>query len=186
MAVHHFNGFNDDYVKVYENATNPNKLLDMHSGTFKVRFKEVASLQHFEKWHDLAKLFMNALSDAINDMYNAHKRFAREQHEIQCRRTSVRRTSVLVQHTTRAHCRNRHQQSLRWFQMQATKFLINFWRIIIMILFGFLLVAVVWCVSLIMGINERIRDPLNAISLLFGVAPLHVLVTLWRRSCLSL
>ncbi|XP_011879021.1 PREDICTED: uncharacterized protein LOC105568180 [Vollenhovia emeryi] len=177
VAVHRFNGFNGDYsrVTVYEDETNwyPNKLRDMHGGTFKVMFKEVRPYGTLENGTvgGLAKLFMNALSDAVNgtvvhtsdlqesDMrYNAEGLVYENEYSTQYEHTVAigdDRICALVP------------------TMPAARVLVDFWRIIITILLGFLLAAVVWCASLIMSISERVRDPLNTISLILGMAPLH-------------
>lgn len=176
-AVHRFNGFNGNYSRatVYKGGTNwyPNKLRDIHGGTFKVTFEEVRPYGTLENGTvgGLAKLFMNALSDAINgtvvhtsdllknDMrYNAEGLVYEDSYSTQHEHTVAvgdDRVCALVP------------------TMPAAKVLVNFWRIIITILFGFLLAAIVWCVSLIMSISERVRDPLNTISLILGMAPLH-------------
>lgn len=177
VAVHRFNGFNEDYsrVTVYEGDTDwyPNKLRNMYGGAFKVRFEEVRPYGTLENGTvgGMAKLFMNALSAAVNgsvvhtsdlqenDMrYNAEGLVYEEWYSTQHEHTVAigdDRICALVP------------------AMPAAKVMVDFWRIIITILFGFLLVAVVWWVSLMMSISERFRDPLNTISLIYGMSPPH-------------
>lgn len=177
MAVHRFNGFNGDYsnVSVYKNNTNwyPNKLRNMYGGTFKVMFEEIRPYGTLENGTvgGLAKLFMNAFSGAVNgtvvhtddlqenDMkYNAEGLVYEDWYSTQHEHTVAigdDRVCALVP------------------AMPAAKVLVDFWRIFITILVGFLLAAVVWCVSLFMSVSERIRDPLNTISLFLGMSPLH-------------
>lgn len=177
VAVHRFNGFNEDYsrVTVYEGDIDwyPNKLRNMYGGTFKVMFEEVHPYGTLENGTvgGMAKLFMNALSAAVN--------------------SSVVHTSDLQENDMRYNAEGLVYED--WYSTQhehtvaidddricalvpampAASVMVDFWHIIITILFGFLLVAIVWCVSLIMNISERVRDPLNTISLIYGMSPLY-------------
>lgn len=177
VAVHRFNGFSGDYSRAtaYEGDIDwyPNKPRDMHGGTFKVTFEEVRPYGTLANGTvgGLAKLFMNALSDTVNgtvvhtsdpqenDMrYNAEGLVYEDRYSTQHEHTVAigdDRVCALVP------------------AMPAARILVNFWRIIITILFGLLLAAIVWYVSLLMSVSERVRDPLNTISLILGMTPLH-------------
>lgn len=177
VAVHRFNGFNEYYSReiVYKGDIDwyPNKLRDMHGGTFKVMFEDKRPYGTLENGTvgGLARLFMNALSDAMNgtvvytsslrenDMkYNAEGLVYEDWYSTQHEHTVAigdDRICALVP------------------AMPPAKYLIDFWSIIITILFGFLLAAVMWCVSVIMNVNERVRDPLNLIGLILHMGPLY-------------
>jgi len=182
VAIHRFNGFNEDYsrVTVYEGDTDwyPNKLRNMYGGTFKVTFEEVRPYGTFENGTvgGLAKLFMNALSDTVNGTV-VHTS------DLQENDMTYNAEELVYENWHNMHAEHEHTVAIGDDRicalvpaMPAAR-IVDFWRIVIMIvmiLFGLLLVAIIWCVSLIMNVSERFRDPLNMISLILGMTPLHV------------
>ncbi|XP_025987573.2 uncharacterized protein LOC113003227 [Solenopsis invicta] len=177
VAVHRFNGFNENYsrVTVYEDDIDwyPNKLRDMHGGTFQVMFEDKRPYGTLENGivGGLAKLFMNALSDAVNGTVV---------HTSDLQENDMRYSAEGLVYEDWYSTQHEHTIAIGDDRicalvpaMPPAKFLIDFWNIIITILFGFLLAVVMWCVSLIMNVSERVRDPLNTISLILGKAPLR-------------
>lgn len=69
------------------------------------------------------------------------------------------------------HGSDRRRQDLLMPSSPAVRVLMYFWRILAMILIG--LVATVWCASMILRVGVRMRDPLNIVNLILGIASLR-------------
>ncbi|XP_011634437.1 uncharacterized protein LOC105425396 [Pogonomyrmex barbatus] len=182
VAIHRFNGFNEDYSRVgireltYDNGTDwyPNKSQNMYGNAFRVTFEDVPPYGTFANGTagGLAKLFSIALSAAVNGTVL---------HTSNLQETDVRYNAEGLVYEEWYNTQHEHTIpvdddrvcALVPAVMPAAKVLVDFWQIIITIVFGFLLTAVVWCVSLIVRVNERIRNPLNTIRLLLGMTPLY-------------
>ncbi|XP_036147437.1 uncharacterized protein LOC105835907 [Monomorium pharaonis] len=177
VAVHRFNGFNEDYSRmtVYERGIDwyPNKLRDMHGSTFKVIFEDKRPYGTLENGivGGLARLFMNAMSDAVNGTV-VHTSDLQENDMTYSAEGLVYEDWYSTQHEHTVAIGDDRICALVP-AMPPAKYLIDFWNIIIAILFGFLLAAVMWCVSMIMNVGKRVRNPLNSISLILGMAPHH-------------
>ncbi|KAL0112922.1 hypothetical protein PUN28_012283 [Cardiocondyla obscurior] len=185
VAVHRFNGFNDDYSKItaYKSEIEwyPNKLRNMYGGIFKVMFEEVRPYGTLENGTvgGLAKLFMDALSNAVNGTV-VHAKDLRETEMSYNAEGLVYEDWYGTQHEHTVSVGDDRVCALVP-AMPAARVLVDFWQIILTILFGFLLSGVVWCVSLAMKVRKRVRDPLNTIGMFFGMPPLRGPRTLMEK-----
>lgn len=176
VAVYQFNGFNKSYMRLtaydgsidwYSNSRN------IYGGTFKVNFKEVwspyGSLEPANGTvGGLAKVFSNVLSSILNGTV-IHTDSVDESNMIY-------KTELMYEHRYNAD----YDFSVA-VDDDRVCLLIPILPaevpipcpIIVTILIGILLTAIVWCASTILRVGERVRDPLNIISLFLGISPFH-------------
>lgn len=185
VAMHQFNGFNKNYMRMttYDDSIDwyPNSR-NIYGDTFKVKFKEMWS--PYGSWEPgngmiggLAKVFSNALSiilngtvihtDSVNEsnmVYKTELMYKNEYNTNYDFSVSIDNDRVCL-----------------LIPILPAEVLIDCWPIIVTILIGILLTAIVWCASMILRVDERVRDPLNTISLFLGVSPFHASRTLVEK-----
>ncbi|EFN64905.1 hypothetical protein EAG_14641 [Camponotus floridanus] len=176
VAVHQFNGFNKSYMRL----TTYDGSIDWHSnsrniygGTFKVSFNEMQSPYGSLEPENgavsgLAKVFSTALSSILNGTV--------------IHTDSVNESNMMYKTEVMYHHRNNTDYDFSVAVDDDRICLLipilpaevsNSCPIVVMILIGTLLTVILWCASTILRVSERVRDPLNTVSLLLGISPFH-------------
>ncbi|EZA52999.1 hypothetical protein X777_07176 [Ooceraea biroi] len=168
LAAHRFNGFNDEYVKLtaYNDGVDwyPDKARNMYGNTLRVMFAETRSPYgsldgESGEVTGLAREFSDALGVVLNatvlptPLGTESNVVTRYEHTVT---VGDDRICLLMPRL-----------------LAEEQVLMDFWPIIAIILIGLLVAAIVWYASRILRINERMRDPLNTISMILGISPLY-------------
>lgn len=179
VAVHRFNGFNEDYAKLTEYNDDvdwyPDKARNMYGNALKVMFAETSPYGSIDPESGRISGLAREFSDALGVVLNATVLYS----PLDAERNMVYDAQALLykdgyntryEHTVAV---GEDRVCLLMPMLPADQVLMDLWQIIAMILIGLLLAAVIWCVSIILRINERMRDPLNTISMILAIVPLY-------------
>lgn len=186
VAVHHYNGFRRKYTKLTalddSNDWYP-KTRNIYGNIFKVKFEEIwnpyGSLEPGSNTvGGLAKAFSDALSVALNGTV-VHTNYLDESNMIY-KAQGLLYTDTYDTDQDHSVAVGDEKYCLL-IPILQTEVLLDFWPIIITILIGIFLAGIVWCVSMILRISERARDPLNTISLILGFSPFYAPQTFMEK-----
>lgn len=179
VSVHRFNGFSNEYSRLtaYDDGVDwyPNKLRDMHGSAFKVTFGAAHPYGGLKpasnKLDGLAKTFAEVLTMRMNTTVVSARFIGKSDMIYNAEQlTYTRSYSTKYEHTVLV---DEDRVCLLLPVLSTETVQINFSDIVATILIGLLLTMIMWCISINLNISERVRDPLNTISLLLCIAPLH-------------